>query len=641
MRKRVWTVLITLGLLVFPYTGFVWAKGSKGHQHSHVEEPKASVHVEFVAKPQDPDSSDSSRLQSNQPLNIQFNITDNKTKFGLSELHPLAWIMPRESGAGKPNQQQCESNIKLFLKAGVSVKSESDLNNYYIITMNSDNTVSILNPSVNLATSHLLALIPLKGKADSWVFDEDRGKLYVSLKDKDSIAVLDIHQRKVESNIPVGKSPGRILLHEKNKYIWIANDGSGSISVLDRKSLEVVDTLEVGEGPFELEYDYAGRQVFVSDLGKGQLVVVDSNSRKIKNKISIPDGTHQIAYSKMSNRVYVAYPETGQLLALYPDQDKTERILQMDPGIKHMQSTPDGRFLFILNELKDRLVIIDTSTNGVKHRIRTGRKPYHLKFSDQFAYIRFKESAKISLLQLSALKNDVTPPFVDVPLGTDAPKEFADRARVSPIALLPDGGGVLVSNPSDQTIYYYRETGMKAPSNSFQTYADPPLGLYVYDHSLKEIGTTGTYESSTQFKYGGVYDVYFLLPTPRVATCFEMKLEGPEMVQKNKKALGKFVSLFKDQVFEPNKPTKIRFKLESKTLAKASEKVNKVFVQAFLFKKNWQLYYWAESKGNGIYKAEVTFPYEGEYVFLVQSRKLGIGAKHSGMIKARAKKGGS
>jgi YVTN family beta-propeller protein len=633
--------MAVLGLLVLPCNGFVWAKGSSDHQHSHVEEPKASVHVEFVAKPQDTDPSGTVGLQSSQPLKIRFNITDKKTQFGLSELHPLAWITPRLPGAGKPSQQQCESNIKLFLKAGVSVKSESDLNNYYILTLNSDNTVSILNPSVNLATSHLLALIPLGGEADSWVFDEDRGKLYVSLKDKDRITVLDIHQRVVESNIPVGKSPGRILLPKNNKYIWIANDGSGSISVIDRKNLEVVDTLELGKGPFELAYDYAGRQVFVSDLGKGQLVVVDSNSRKIKNKISIPDGTHQIAYSKMSKRIYVAYPETGELRALYPDQDKSERILQMDPGIKHMQSSPDGRFLFILNELKDRMVILDTSTNKVKHRIRTGKKPYHLQFSDQFAYVRFKESSKISLLQLSALKQDDTPPFVDVPLGTDAPREFADRARVSPIALLPEGGGVLVSNPSDRTIYYYRETGMKAPSNSFQTYADPPLGLHVYDHSLKEIATTGTYESTTQFKYGGVYDVHFLLPTPRVATCFEMKLEGPAMVQKNKKALGKFVSLFKDQVFEPNKPSKIRFKLQSETLAKASEKVNKVFVQAFLFKKNWQVYFWAESKGNGVYEAEVTFPYEGEYVFLVESRKLGISAKSSGMLRARAQKGGS
>ena len=79
----------------------------------------------------------------------------------------------------------------------------------------------------------------------------------------------------------------------------------------------------------------------------------------------------------------------------------------------------------------------------------------------------------------------------------------------------PEGNSVLVANPADRVIYYYSE-GMAAPMGSFQNYRRNPRAVMVVDRSLREV-TSGVYSTTTKLPKSGIYDVAFLLDSPRIA----------------------------------------------------------------------------------------------------------------------------
>ena len=580
--------------------------------------------VDFFALPLEASGNDKPvKLESMQSLQVGFKISDSESGYGVSDLHPAGWIFPRGKGQKRPDNEQCRESIKKFARGGVSVKTEGDLNNYYLLTINEDNTIAILNPSINLATSNLLALIPLKGKVGQWLFDQLEGRVYVSLPEDDKVAVVDVFSRKLVDYIKTGKQPGQIEKH--GNHIFVANGGGGTVSVIDSRKAKLVQTLRLGKKTLTLVSDKKSNLMFAIDSIEGKVTVVSTLSlKKLKSFPIRVKGKIRSAYSALSQALYIVNSETGEMKVYLHENGAELASHSIKPGIRNVKASPDGRFVFVLNERENTVEVMDASSNQVVHKFKTWEGPYHIDFSSNFAYLRYKGNPNISLIQLSALKESSSAPFADVQMGTEGPGAFADMAEVSPLAIMPEGGGAMVVNPTDKVVYYYMESGMLAPYNSFKTYTASPLGVAIYDHSLKEEGEPGVYTTSARFPHGGYYDAYFYLPAPQVTACFELFLEGPSEIEKKEKYPGRFVAQSKKGTYAPRSPEKIRFKLLDSKTSKPIDTVNDVRILGFAPKGFWQSRKWAKSIGNGIYEAEFIFPKEGQYNFLVESPGMGI-----------------
>src|SRR5947209_3406168 len=95
----------------------------------------------------------------------------------------------------------------------------------------------------------------------------------------------------------------------------------------------------------------------------------------------------------------------------------------------------------------------------------------------------------------------------------------------------PDGPAVLVANPADRAIYYYKE-GMAAPMGGFNNYSREPRAVLVVDRSLRE-HPGGVYSTTTTVGKPGRYDVVFFLDSPRVVSCFALDIAArPETLAK-------------------------------------------------------------------------------------------------------------
>lgn len=558
------------------------------------------VSIEFNALP---------KPIANEETTVQFRITDTSGGVPLSNLRPVAWLDQRE-----PSQPttltQCKEKVQSFLQASFTRRPTLDLNAYYILALNNEPNISVIDPLSGFGGSKLLTLVPLKSPGEDWVMTDDNNRIYVSMPASNQVAVVDVPTWKVIANIDAGVKPARLALQHDQKYLWVANENG--VTVIDTVSAIPAAHIKTGAGPHEIAFNDDDTLTFVMNREGGTVSIIDI--RKLANikQIKIAAKPVALAYSSLSKTAYVAGENDGTILAIGgPKQDVIGRI-EVEGGVRTIALPPEGHFGFALSATKNLLHIFDVSSNRVVHTVPVGPDSDQISFTRQFAYVRSVKSEFVTMISLTSLGKEA--PVTRFPAGQRAPGESNSIAPA--IVAAPEEGSVLVANPADQTIYYYTE-GMAAPMGSFQNYKRNPRAVLVLDNSLRETDR-GVYASSVRLPGPGVYDVVFLLDAPRVINCFEMVVADNPAYPKKVETAVKIESLNKPAVVNAKEKFTLRFKvLDAKTGAPRANLQN-MTVLVFLAPGIWQEREPAKPAADGSYEMSFVPPEPGVYYMFFQ-----------------------
>jgi YVTN family beta-propeller protein len=275
----------------------------------------------------------------------------------------------------------------------------------------------------------------------------------------------------------------------------------------------------------------------------------------------------------------------------------------------------------VSNAKENVVYVVDASTNRLAHTITVDAGPDQIAFTDAFAYVRSTGSTEISMVRLSTLSGQ--PDIAKFPGGQNAPADAPVKESLADVIVpAPEGNSVLVANPADRIIYYYSE-GMAAPMGSFQNYRRKPRGVMVIDRSLREV-SSGVYATSTKLPKSGVYDVAFLLDSPRVTHCFSAEAKPDPNMPREKKVAIRIEYLKTDQQLRVAENYKLRFKVVDTATLKAKSDLKDLRVLTMLSSGTWQKRDFARSAGNGIYELDLNVPQTGAYFIFVESRSQGV-----------------
>ena len=111
------------------------------------------------------------------------------------------------------------------------------MNTYYILALNEEANISVIDPLMGYGNSKLLTIVFLKSPGEDWVMSADKRRLFVTMPLANQIAVVDTSTWRVISNIDTGPRPARIVTQQDEKYLWVATD-SGDIE----SGVTVIDT---------------------------------------------------------------------------------------------------------------------------------------------------------------------------------------------------------------------------------------------------------------------------------------------------------------------------------------------------------------------------------------------------------------
>ena len=149
------------------------------------------------------------RLISGDEATLGFRITGTNGGVPLSNLRPVAWVDQRP-GKDMSDAKQCREKVQAFLQTSFSKRPTLDLNAYFVLTLNQEPNISVLDPISGFGGSKLFNLIALPGTGEDWVMSANQERLYVSMPGVNQVAVIDVPTWKPIANIDAGVKPTRV-----------------------------------------------------------------------------------------------------------------------------------------------------------------------------------------------------------------------------------------------------------------------------------------------------------------------------------------------------------------------------------------------------------------------------------------------
>jgi YVTN family beta-propeller protein len=593
------------------------------------------VEVEFTIEPVGAtDKHAASDLEEQQDALVRFRITDTATHTPLAGARPSVWLSQRE-GDSSMTPQVCKEKIGSFLQGSMRSRPDVDLNSYFLLVLNSEPNISVIDPLLGFGGSKLATLIMLKSPGEDWVLTRDQDRLFVSMPGANQVAVIDTNTWKVVANVDTGARPVRLALQPDEKYVWVGTDeGTDSgVTVIDTTTFKPVARVSTAAGHHEIALSGDNRTAFVTNTDAGTLSVIDVKTLSKSAEVKTGRKANSVAVSTLSKFLYVSDEATGKISVVDGKTAKVVGEVATAPGVGSVRFAPGGRYGFAPNKSASVVYVFDVSTNRLLHTIKVGNGPDQIAFTREFAYIRSAAALDVMMIRLSTIGKEAD--VIKFPAGQSAPADSRTPAALADsIFPAPEGNSMLVANIADRQIYYYTE-GMAAPMGDFDNYKREPRAVLVADRSLREV-KTGTYETVTRLPQSGVYDVAFLLDSPRILHCFETKaVENPEAEHEKAAALS-IEYLDKEKPLRAGVDYNLRFRLTDTGSGKPADGIKDVRVLTFLSPGIWQKRDFAQATGSGVYELKINVPQTGVYMVFVESRSRGVAFRQLPYLTLRA-----
>jgi YVTN family beta-propeller protein len=464
---------------------------------------------------------------------ITFRITDALTDKPFKGSFPGAWVdLTKAWEALGDEVMECKDRVALYLQGIVGVRPMIDLTSQFLLVLNRDNSISVIDPKVGITgITNLFGQINIKQPGADWAKTEDHKRLFVSMPLADEVALIDTDTFKVVANVDAGKQPTRVELQSDERYLWVGNDArtveESGVTVIDADKLKWLAFIPTGRGHHEITFSEGDRYAFVTNRDDGTVSVIDVQSLKKIKDIKTGPRPIALAFSTLGKMLYVADSQTGEI-AVVDDDLKVAARIKTAPGLGPLRFSKDGRWGMAVNAADSTVYAIDPATNRVAHTIDVGNKPYQVTITDSFAYIRSLGTGDIGLIPLSEIEGTKTPPVTYIQAGPGLPGAAADISIADSIVPSTKHTAVYVVNPAAGTIHYYME-GMVASSGAFRNYGREPRAIEIVDRSLQEI-EPGLYRGRVKVPVEGTYDIAFMMEAPRFVHCFRAIAEpNPEL----------------------------------------------------------------------------------------------------------------
>ncbi|HEX6862011.1 MAG TPA: cytochrome D1 [Thermoanaerobaculia bacterium] len=588
--------------------------GAQMHDHSHHQQQPLKIVQEGLAVQLEvePLSGGATPVEG-EAARVRFTITDTLTGVPMSRVYPGAWF--DRMGDGVEDGVECNKKIQSFLGGSLLSRPELDLNTYYVITLNADATISVVDPLFGYGNSKLLAMVFLDSPGEDWVLSEDGNRLFVSMPASNKVAVVDTAEWKVAGQIETGPNPRRLGLQPDGQYLWAAHDSG--VTVIDARAAKNVSDLATGAGSHDLAFSDDSRFAFVTNEAGGTVSVIETGRLAKLRDVKAGRRPVSLAWSNQAKAAYVVSAGDGTVAVVDGLAAEPRALIRSTPGLGRIRFAPGGRLAFVVHPSENTVHILDAVSDRIIQTADTEAEPDQVAFSDELAYIRHRGSELVLMVPLKTVGQPGRPvPIVDFPGGQRAPGKLPRPTPADGMVPAPGHPSILVVNAEDKAVYFYKE-GMAAPMGHFVTYGKVPIAVRVVDRSLREV-RPGVYETVARMGTAGDYELAMLLDSPRVVHCFPLKVAAnPVLAAARKLPLHIEVSTGK-QVVAVGEDVAIQLRLADPDSLQPRTGVRDVQALTFLSPGIWQQHHQARELGGGLYEIRFRPPEAGVYFVFVE-----------------------
>lgn len=230
--------------------------------------------------------------------------------------------------------------------------------------------------------------------------------------------------------IPVGNGPAGIAVRPDGAFVYVSNHLASSVSVIDTASLtELPNRIPVTSDANGIAFSPDGTTAYVDHGGHAVLTVIDATMHTVSDTIPLPHASGGVlAVNRNGTEVYVALTSHG-LVAVVDPVMRTVTTISARTTPKMIAASPVSDLILVTNEAANTVTAIDTQTRSiVGNAIPVGANPQGVAFlpSGRRAYVTNALDQSVSIIDLSSCAPNLRP-LADA--GTD--QSVDEGVRVS------------------------------------------------------------------------------------------------------------------------------------------------------------------------------------------------------------------
>ena len=296
------------------------------------------------------------------------------------------------------------------------------------VTNSKGDDVTVIDP----ATMKVVGAIKVGANPHGLIVSPDRRTLYISVEGTDELAAVDIATNQVKWRVKVGRAPNEVSITRDGSKVFVPLRNDNAIDVVDTATMKVIDRMKTPAWPHNTYVSADGRHLYLGTMAGSRITIFDTTTHKQLAEIAPGDWVRPIALRRDESLAYVALSKLHGFAVVDLKQEKTIRRVELPtlppgteippydtlthglaltpderelyvtsmagkavyafsvPELKQLAKidvgrypnwitiNPDGRLVWVSNQLDDTVSAIDTRSKKVVTTIPVGHEPKRL-----------------------------------------------------------------------------------------------------------------------------------------------------------------------------------------------------------------------------------------------------------------------
>jgi DNA-binding beta-propeller fold protein YncE len=199
--------------------------------------------------------------------------------------------------------------------------------------------------------------------------------LWVTLGDSDQLVEVDPITFKEIRRIKVDPHPHGLAASADGSKVYVASDRTGNFQIVDVRKGAVVAQIPIGSDPNQMTLTKDGRFAYVPMRGEGKIAVVQLDPLKLVKKLPSPAGPHDAYTSADGSRIFVGAQYGNAISVIDPAKQDVLHTIPTADGVRPLEPSPDGKTMYVALSNLLGFVVVDVAQRKVVKRVELGTLP--------------------------------------------------------------------------------------------------------------------------------------------------------------------------------------------------------------------------------------------------------------------------
>jgi YVTN family beta-propeller protein len=224
--------------------------------------------------------------------------------------------------------------------------------------------------------------------------------------DGHEMLVIDIPARKVTAHIDFGRPvrPHCPVYDRVSDLLYVTTELENSVTIIDPRTLKLVGTIPTGQPQSHmLVISHDGRRGYTSNASASTVSVLDMTARKTVAIIPDTGQAQRVSISNDDTMVFVPDQTKPRLAIIDTSTNKIKSWLALPSPGYATTPTLDGRSLLVALKTTNKLAVVDLETQQIVHTIEVPPGPQEIVMrpDGKVAYVSCIRVNKVAVVDLA------------------------------------------------------------------------------------------------------------------------------------------------------------------------------------------------------------------------------------------------